>query len=135
MDLLLGNLSVPKVDDVFDDIPEEGKRRMKVIELNEIVYTELIFLLMLRLAMARLLFTLSKDARQRIILVETPSILGRNLRINMHLFLCLQWLSWTSNSGNYFSTKAKTLKFGLLNWRIFMFGLIIWVQAFQKINS
>jgi gag-polypeptide of LTR copia-type len=41
-DLLLGKLSIPKVDDAFDEISEEGKKMMKVIELNEIAYTELI---------------------------------------------------------------------------------------------
>jgi hypothetical protein len=39
---LLGKLSIPKVDDVFDEISEEGKKMMKVIELNEIAYTVLI---------------------------------------------------------------------------------------------
>jgi hypothetical protein len=35
-DLLLGKLSIPKVDDVFDEISEDGKKMMKVIELHEI---------------------------------------------------------------------------------------------------
>jgi hypothetical protein len=33
---LFGKLSIPKEDDVFDEILEEGKKMMKVIELNEI---------------------------------------------------------------------------------------------------
>jgi hypothetical protein len=77
-------LSIPKVDDVFDEISEEEKKMMKVTELNELAYTELFFfLLMLKLAMARLLLALSKDARQWIILTETRPVLGRNLRINV----------------------------------------------------
>jgi gag-polypeptide of LTR copia-type len=39
---LLEKLSIPKVDDVFDEISEEGKKMMKVNELHEIAYTELI---------------------------------------------------------------------------------------------
>jgi hypothetical protein len=33
-DLLLGKLSIPKVDYVFDEISEDGKKMMKVIELH-----------------------------------------------------------------------------------------------------
>jgi hypothetical protein len=97
-DLLLGKLSIPKVDDVFDEISEDGKKMMKVIELHKIAYTE--FLLMSKLAMARLILTLTKDARQRTILMETRPVLGRNLRTNMNQFLHLQWLSWSSNAEN-----------------------------------
>jgi hypothetical protein len=92
-DPLLGKLSIPKVDDVFDEISEDGKKMMKVIELNEIAYTELILSIDVKLAMARLLLALSKDARKRIILMEMLPVLGRHLRINMNQFLHLQWLS------------------------------------------
>ena len=49
-DLLLGKLSIPKVDDVFDEISEEGKKMTKVIELNEIAYTELILSIYVKIA-------------------------------------------------------------------------------------
>ena len=43
-DILLGKLSIPKADEEFDEVSDiEKKMKMaKIIELNEIAYTELI---------------------------------------------------------------------------------------------
>jgi hypothetical protein len=41
-DLLLGKLSIPKVDEEIDEMSEIGKKKSIIIELNEIAYTELI---------------------------------------------------------------------------------------------
>ena len=48
-DLLLGKLSIPKVDESFDEVSDEGKKMSKIIELNEVDYIELILLMMSRL--------------------------------------------------------------------------------------
>jgi hypothetical protein len=39
-DLLLGKLSIPKVDDKFDEVSDIGKKMARNIELNETAYTE-----------------------------------------------------------------------------------------------
>jgi hypothetical protein len=41
-DLLLGKLSIPTVDEKFDEGTESGKKKSIAIEMNEIAYTKLI---------------------------------------------------------------------------------------------
>ena len=41
-DVLLGQLSIPKEDESFDELSNIGKKMSKIIELNEVAYTELI---------------------------------------------------------------------------------------------
>ena len=41
-DLLLGRLDIPSFDEEVDKLSEEGKEKARIIELNEIAYTELI---------------------------------------------------------------------------------------------
>jgi hypothetical protein len=41
-DLLLGRLTIPSLDEDFDKLSETGKEKSRIIELNEIAYTELI---------------------------------------------------------------------------------------------
>jgi hypothetical protein len=59
-DLLLGKLSIPKVDDVFDAISEEGKKMIKVIELNEIAYIELILSIDVKASNGKIAFNMLK---------------------------------------------------------------------------
>jgi gag-polypeptide of LTR copia-type len=62
-DLLLGKLSIPKLDDVFDEILEEGKKMMKVIELNEIAYTELILSIDMKTSNGKIAFNIVKGCK------------------------------------------------------------------------
>jgi hypothetical protein len=39
---LLGKIQVPQTLDVIDEKGNEGKRMLKIIELNELAFTELI---------------------------------------------------------------------------------------------
>jgi hypothetical protein len=41
-DLLLGKLSIPKLDEEIGEMSEIGKKQSIIIELNEIAYTKLI---------------------------------------------------------------------------------------------
>jgi hypothetical protein len=43
--LLLGKLSIPKVDEEIDEMSDIGKKKSMIIKLNEIAYTELILLI------------------------------------------------------------------------------------------
>lgn len=64
-DLLLGKLSIPKVDDVFDEISEEGKKMTKVIELNEIAYTELILSIDVKASYGKIAFNIVKGCKTK----------------------------------------------------------------------
>ena len=39
--LLLGRLIIPSLDEEFDNFSDIGKEKSRIIELNEIAYTEL----------------------------------------------------------------------------------------------
>jgi hypothetical protein len=41
-DVQLGKLSTPKIDESFVDASDQGKRMLKIIEFNEISFTDLI---------------------------------------------------------------------------------------------
>jgi hypothetical protein len=41
-DVILGKLSIPKIDESFDEASDEGKRMLKIIKFNKIAFTELI---------------------------------------------------------------------------------------------
>jgi hypothetical protein len=45
-DLPLGKLSIPKVDEKFDEGTESGKKKSIAIEMNEIAYTKLILVVL-----------------------------------------------------------------------------------------
>jgi hypothetical protein len=62
---LLGKLSIPKVDGVFDEISEEGKKTMKVIELNEISYTELILSIDVKPSNGKIAFNIVKVCKTK----------------------------------------------------------------------
>jgi hypothetical protein len=62
---LLGKLSIPKVDDVFDEISEEVKKMMKVIELNEIAYTEFIFSIDVKASNGNIAFNIVKGCKTK----------------------------------------------------------------------
>jgi hypothetical protein len=108
---------------------------MTTIELNMISTLNSFFLLELLQVMARLLLTLSKVARPRIMLMEMQLVFERNSRINMNPFLPLLWLSWIRNLENHHLRKVKIMKFGILSWRTFALDVVTWDHAFQKINS
>jgi hypothetical protein len=42
-DVLLGKVKIPKTDEVYDMELEEGKKLIIAKDMNELVYTELIF--------------------------------------------------------------------------------------------
>ena len=64
-DILLGKLSISKVDDVFDEISEEGKKMTKVIELNEIAYTELILSIDVKASYGKIAFNIVKGCKTK----------------------------------------------------------------------
>ena len=64
-DLLLGKLSIPKSDEVFDEVSDEGKKKAKIIELNEIAYTELILSIDVKTSNGKIAFNLVKGCKSK----------------------------------------------------------------------
>jgi hypothetical protein len=64
---LLGKLSIPKVDEGIGEKSDIGKKKSMIIELNEIVYTELILSIDVKTSSGKVVLTLLEDARPRII--------------------------------------------------------------------
>ena len=64
-DLLLGKLSIPKSDEVFDEVSDEGKKKAKIIELNEIAYTELILSIDVKTSSGKIAFNLVKGCKSK----------------------------------------------------------------------
>jgi hypothetical protein len=63
-DLILGKLSISKIDEIFDDVSEEGQKMLRNSGLNEIDYMELILSLILRLVMVKLPLIWLKDKKE-----------------------------------------------------------------------
>jgi hypothetical protein len=44
-DVLLGKFDIPKSSEVFDEETDEGKRMLRIINLNEMAFTKLVLLI------------------------------------------------------------------------------------------
>jgi hypothetical protein len=64
-DLLLRKLSIPTVDDEIGKVTESGKKMSVIIELNEIVCTELILLIDVKTSSGNFAFNLIKGCKSK----------------------------------------------------------------------
>jgi hypothetical protein len=64
-DLLLGKLSIPTVDEKFDEENESGKKKSIAIEMNEIAYTELILSIYVKTSSEKVAFNLIKVCKSK----------------------------------------------------------------------
>ena len=53
----------PKVDESFDEVSDEGKKVSKIIELNEVAYTELILSIDVKTSNGKIAFNLVKGIK------------------------------------------------------------------------
>jgi hypothetical protein len=83
-------LSIPKVNEDVDETSDIGKKMSMVMESTEIAYTKIILLIDVMALTVKLLFSLLKDARPRIIQTLMVKLTGRVSRINTNLFLYLR---------------------------------------------
>jgi hypothetical protein len=113
--LLIGKLSILKVDEEYDEVSDIGKKMSRATELNEIAYRELILSIDVKTSNGKIAFNIVKSCKSKDYPDGKLLLLGRNSRTSMNLSLPLQWTNWISNSGNCLLRRAKTLKFGLLN--------------------
>ena len=64
-DILLGKLSIPKADEEFDELSDIGKKMAKIIELNEIAYTELILSIDVKNSDGKIAFNIVKGCKNK----------------------------------------------------------------------
>jgi hypothetical protein len=64
-DLLLGKLSIPKVDEDIDETSENGKKKSIIIELNEIAYIELILSIDVKASSGKVAFNITRECKTK----------------------------------------------------------------------
>jgi hypothetical protein len=64
-DVLLGKLSIPKIDESFDEASDQGKRMPQIIEFNEIAFTELILSIDVKSSNGKIAFNLVKGCKSK----------------------------------------------------------------------
>jgi hypothetical protein len=64
-DLLLGKLSIPTVDEKFDEGTESGNKKSIAIEMNKIAYTELILSIDVKTSSGKVTFNLIKGCKSK----------------------------------------------------------------------
>jgi hypothetical protein len=63
--LLLGKLSIPKLDEEIDETTDNGKKKSMLIVLNEIVYTELILLIDVNTSSGKVAFNIIRGFKTK----------------------------------------------------------------------
>ena len=62
-DIFLGKLSIPKADQEFDEVSDIEKIMSKIIELDEIAYTELILSVDVKNSNGKIFFKIVKECK------------------------------------------------------------------------
>jgi hypothetical protein len=88
-DLMLGKLSIPTVDEKFDEGTESGKKKSIAIHMNEIAYTKLILSIDVKTNSEKLLLILLKAVRAKTTLMVMLLLHGKGSRTSMSLSLIL----------------------------------------------
>jgi gag-polypeptide of LTR copia-type/Zinc knuckle len=65
LDLLLGRLAIPSLDEEFDNLLEVGKEKSRIIKLNEIAYTELILLIDVKTSSGKTAFHIVESCKTK----------------------------------------------------------------------
>jgi hypothetical protein len=64
--VFLGKVQIPKSLNFVDDKKEEGKKKMKIIDLNELAFTELVLLVDVSTSAGKITFGIIKSCKKRI---------------------------------------------------------------------
>jgi hypothetical protein len=62
-DVLLGKVLTPKSSEVFDENTDEGKRILKIIDLNEMAFTELVLSIDVSSSSSKIAFRIVKSCK------------------------------------------------------------------------
>jgi hypothetical protein len=64
-DLLLGKVLIPKSPEVFDEKTDEGKRMLRIIDLNEMAFTELVLSIDVSSSSGKIAFVILKSCKTK----------------------------------------------------------------------
>ena len=64
-DILLGKLTIPKTNDEINEETDEGKTMMKIFDLNELAYTELILSIDVKISSGKIAFNMVKGCKNK----------------------------------------------------------------------
>jgi hypothetical protein len=65
-DVSLGKVLIPKHFEVFDDKTDEGKRILRIIDLNEMAFIELVLLIDVSSSSGKLVFRIIKSCKTKV---------------------------------------------------------------------
>jgi hypothetical protein len=65
MYLLLGKVLIPKSSEVFDEKTDEGKRMLRIIDLNEMAFTELVLSIDVSSSSGKIAFGIVKSCKTK----------------------------------------------------------------------
>jgi hypothetical protein len=88
-DLLLGKLSIPTVDEKFDEGTESRRKKSVAIEMIEIAYTELILPIYVKTSSGKVAFNLIKGCKRKTTQMAMLLLHGKGSRRSMSLSLPL----------------------------------------------
>jgi hypothetical protein len=64
-DVLLGKVLMPKYSEVFDEKTDEGKRMLRIIDLNEKAFTELVLSIDVSSSSGKIAFGIVKSCKKK----------------------------------------------------------------------
>jgi hypothetical protein len=64
-DILLGKLTIPKTNDEVNEETDKGKTMMKIFDLNELAYTELILSIDVKTSSGKIAFDMVKGCKNK----------------------------------------------------------------------
>jgi hypothetical protein len=64
-DVLLGKVLIPKSSEVFDEKTDEGKRMLRIIDLNEIAFTEPVLSIDVSISSGKIAFRIVKSCKTK----------------------------------------------------------------------
>jgi hypothetical protein len=85
-------MTIPKADEDFDEISDKEKKMVKIIELNEIAFTELILSTDVKAGNGKIAFNFVKGYKTKDYPNGKAASAWEKLKINMNQFLSLLWL-------------------------------------------
>jgi hypothetical protein len=64
-DILLGKILIPKSSEVFDEKTDEGKKKLRIIDLNEMAFTELVLSIDVSSSSGKIAFGIVKSCKTK----------------------------------------------------------------------
>jgi hypothetical protein len=119
-DLPLGKLSIPTVDEKFDEGTESGKKKSIAIEMNEITYTELILSIDVKTSSEKVAFNLIKCCKSKDYPDANAAIAWKRLKNKYEPISAPSLVKLEKQFRELSLKKFKIQRFGLQSQRTYM---------------